>query len=72
MAQALRFNTFFTQPFIKGADVDTEVFSDLCERDIGVTIQGDPHDVVTELFGITRRHGFILPGQQKLVSSNVT
>lgn len=66
------FNAFLALPFIERADVDAEVFRDLRERDIGVTIQGDLHDVVAELFGVTRGHGDILPGEPKLAMLNVT
>jgi len=66
------FDAFFSEPFIEGSDVDSEVFRDLRECGFWAPIQRDLYDVVAELFRVTRRHRFILPGQQKLAMLNVT
>lgn len=60
------FDAFLSESFIEGSNVDAEVFRDLRQCHFRAAIQRDPHDVVTELFGITKRHRFILPGQPKL------
>ena len=66
------FDAFFSESFIEGSDVDAEVLRDLRECHVRAAIQRDPDDVVAELFGVTRRHRVILPGQPKLAMLNVT
>lgn len=66
------FDAFLSELFIERADMDSEVFRDLRQHHLRAAIQGDLHDVVAELFGVTRGHRFILPGQPKLAVLNVT
>lgn len=51
----------------------TEVFRDLRERDIRVTVQRHPNDIVAKLLGKRLGHDDILPGQPSwLATSDVT
>lgn len=49
------FDAFLAQSFVERADVDSEVLRDLRKCYVWATIQRDPHDIVTELFGVTRK-----------------
>jgi hypothetical protein len=66
------FDAFFSEPFVERADMDTEVLRDLRKCDFRAAAHRDLYDVVSELSGVTRGHRFILPGQQKLATLNVT
>nr|WP_232299776.1 hypothetical protein [Leucobacter komagatae] len=66
------FDVFLTEPFAERADVNAEVFRDLRECHFWAKAQRDLHEIVAELFGVTRGPGFILAAQQKLAMLNVT